>query len=288
MAKRKGLGRGLDALLGGAAPSAVLGVAEEGELRRLPIDRVTRGPFQPRASIDPEALEELARSVRAQGIIQPVLVRPAADGVHYELIAGERRWRAAQAAGLDEVPALVREVSDQAAMATALIENIQREALNPIEEARALRRLIDECHLTHQAAAEAIGRSRAAVTNSLRLLELEADVAAALAEGRLEMGHARALLGLTGRQQSEAARRVLAKGLSVRETERLVRSLREGEARERPRRAIDPDVRRLEEDLSAELGARVRIRHTARGSGRLVVEYATLEQLDGLLARFRS
>ncbi len=316
-AKKRGLGRGLDALLGGAGsgPRPPAGTPEgaaaggdvrgcvQGELRHLPVDRIRRGRYQPRTHMDAASLEELANSIRAQGVVQPIVVRPL--GVHengnelgaqaalYEIIAGERRWRAAQLAGLHEIPAVVRAVPDQAAMAMALIENIQRENLNPMEEAQALARLIDEFGLTHQDAAQAVGRSRAAVSNLLRLLELEEEVKALVERGELEMGHARALLGLRGRQQREAARQVAARGLSVRETERLVRRLqraphvpREGTAESAPRGG-DPDIRRLEEELSARLGAQVRLQHRAGGKGRLVIRYTSLEELEGILQRIQ-
>lgn len=288
MAKRKGLGRGLDALLGGPVPSAVLRGTQDGDLRSLPVETIRPGRFQPRIDMDPLALEELTRSVRSQGIVQPIIVRKGVDSAHYELIAGERRWRAAQAAGLGEIPALIRQVDDEGALALSLIENIQREDLNPIEEAKALRRLIDEFEMTHQAAADAVGRSRAAVTNLLRLLDLNEDVAALLARGELEMGHARALLGLSGAAQTQAARQVTAKLLSVRETERLVRRLKEGERPgARTERAGDPDVRRLQDTLSERLGAPVRIQHSVRGIGSLTIRYTSLEELDGIIERIK-
>ncbi len=288
MAKRKGLGRGLDALLGGGVSSAVLDGAGEETLRNLPVDTIRRGPFQPRLDMDPVALEELTSSIRAQGVVQPIVVRPSADRTHYELIAGERRWRAAQAAGLGEIPAVIREADDETVLAMSLIENIQREDLNPIEEAKALRRLTEEFDLTHQAAADAVGRSRAAVTNLLRLLELNDEVAQLLAGGEIEMGHARALLGLADPAQSQAARQVVARGLSVRETERLVRRLKsQDETKAPPRSRPDPDIRRLQDELSERLGAAVRIQPGSRGRGRLVIDYASLDQLDGILERIR-
>jgi len=288
MAKRRGLGRGLDALLGGSDAAGVLRGEREGELLTLPVDLIRRGRYQPRSTMDPDALEELARSIRAQGVVQPIVVRPAGDGSHYEIIAGERRWRAAQSAGLSEIPAVVRDVPDEAAIAIALIENIQRENLNPVEEARALRRLIDEFDMTHEAAANAVGRSRAAVSNILRLLDLNEDVCALLESRKLEMGHARALLGLTAEAQSRAARIVVEKGLSVRETERLIRRLRAQRSAAPPRGATrDPDVRRLEEDLGERLGTRVQINRMRGGRGRVVIEYRDLDQLDGILKRIR-
>ncbi len=235
--------------------------------------------------MDPAALEELAASIRAQGVLQPIVVRPMSGSGRYELMAGERRWRAAQLAGLQDIPAVIRDVPDQAAMAIALIENIQRENLNPVEEAHALQRLVDEFEMTHQQAADAVGRSRAAVSNLLRLLDLSSEVKNLLEHGDLEMGHARALLALSGDQQTQAARQVVAKGLSVRETEHLVRRLLQTassvDRRESP--AADPDIRRLQDDLSAQLGAIVKIQHTARGKGRLVVHYNSLDELDGIL-----
>lgn len=285
MAKRRGLGRGLDALLGepaGAGPRE----ATDGELRNLPVDLVQRGRYQPRSHMDPAALEELADSIRVQGVVQPIVVRPLEGGARYEIIAGERRWRAAQAAGLGEVPAVVRDVPDEAAIAIALIENIQRENLNPMEEARALRRLLEEFDMTHQRAAEAVGRSRTAVTNLLRLLDLNDDVKELLETSRIDMGHARALLGLQGDAQSEAARQVVARGLSARETERLVRQHKApAEPRTREVARPDPDVTRLEQNLSERLAARVQIQHGARGKGRLVIHYTSLDELDGILER---
>ncbi|RMD71914.1 MAG: ParB/RepB/Spo0J family partition protein, partial [Gammaproteobacteria bacterium] len=249
--------------------------------RRLPVRRIRPNPFQPRAAVSEEGIEALAASIRAQGVIQPVVVRPAGEG--YELIAGERRWRAAQRAGLEEIPALVREVSDEGALAMALIENIQREDLNPMEEARAIRRLAEAFGLTHQAIAEAVGRSRAAVTNLLRLLELPSEVQALIEEGRLDMGHARALLGLgSPAAQVALARKVAEKGLSVRETERLAKRRPQG-AQPPP----DPDIQRLKERLSQHLGARVELRCSRKGRGRLIIHYHSLEELDGILARFQ-
>jgi ParB family chromosome partitioning protein len=288
-AKRRGLGRGLDALLG-----SPVGAGEEvderptsRELRDLPLDLVQRGRYQPRTEMDPDALEDLAASIRAQGVVQPIVVRPLQGGGRYEIIAGERRWRAAQLAGLHEIPAVVRDVPDQAAMAIALIENIQRENLNPMEEAQALKRLIDEFEMTHQQTADAVGRSRAAVSNLLRLLDLNGDVKRMVETGTLEMGHARALLGLSADAQSQAARQVVAKGLSVRETEELVRRL-QAPVTDRPAApALDPDIRRLQDDLSARLGAIVRIQHGARGKGRLVVHYNSIDELDGILSHLK-
>ncbi len=284
-AKKRGLGRGLDALLG---PLNVIGggAAIEEILRLLPIEQIMRSRYQPRLNIRQESLQELADSIRAQGMVQPIVVRAAVAG-RYELIAGERRWRAAQLAGLPEVPALVREVSDQVAMAMALIENIQREDLNPLEEAQALKRLIEEFTMTHQQVAETIGRSRATVTNLLRLLELNEEVRQLVQDQRLEMGHARALLPLPPTLQQELARQVARRGLSVRETEAWVKRLQNGPATPSANRAPDPDIRNLQEDLSARLGTRVLVRHGASGKGRLVIHYNTLDELDGILNRVK-
>lgn len=300
-AKKRGLGRGLDALLSGprdyaadAAPAddgAVesLTQAAPGEaVQSLPIARIERGRYQPRREFDPEALRELAESIVAQGVIQPIVVRPVADG-RYEIIAGERRWRASQQAGLAEIPVVVRDVDEPTALAIALIENIQREDLAPLEEAGALQRLQEEFGLTHQQVAEAVGKSRTTVTNLLRLLELGAEAKALLDAGRLEMGHARALLGLKGDTQTLAARQVVARGLSVRETERLVRRLQseEGGAQSGRTPAEDPDIRRLQDDLAERLGARVAIQHGSKGAGKLVIAYNSLDELDGILEHIR-
>ena len=285
--KKKGLGRGLDALLGSAVstPEPAAEQTPEKSLRELPVDLIQRGRYQPRTDMDEAALEDLAASIRAQGVLQPVVVRPMSETGRYELVAGERRWRAAQMAGLQDIPAVVKDVPDQAAMAIALIENIQRENLNPIEEAQALHRLIDEFDMTHQQAADAVGRSRAAISNLLRLLDLSPEVKTLLENGDLEMGHARAVLSLTREQQGQVARQVVAKGLSVRETEHLVRRLQRASPRDGRSQApaSDPDIRRLQDDLSAQLGALVKIQHTARGKGRVVVHYNSLDELDGIL-----
>ena len=277
------LGRGLDALLGSYAPST----ADKDELRQIPLDLLCRGKYQPRTHMDPQALEELAASIRAQGVVQPIVVRALGSG-DYEIVAGERRWRAAQLAGLETIPAVVRKIPDEAAIAIALIENIQREDLNPIEEASALQRLIDEFGMTHQQVAEAVGRSRAAVTNLLRLLTLRADVREMLEQAQMDMGHARALLALDGGAQSKAAHQVVEKGLSVRETENLVRRLlSKASDQTTAHGSVDPDIRLLQQQLSERLGAKVRIRHSRRGKGRLVIEYNSLEELDGILAKLR-
>lgn len=293
--KKRGLGRGLDALLGAVRhveESAVDELAPplNGEPPRyLPLDLIQRSRFQPRRDFDPESLRELAESIAAHGVLQPVVVRPIDSG-RYELIAGERRWRACQLAGLDEVPVVIREASDQESMAMGLIENLQRDDLNPLEAASALHRLVGEFTLTHQQVAQAVGKSRASVTNMLRLLDLNEDVKTMIEQGSLEMGHARALLGLQGRAQSEAARKVAEHGLSVRETERLVRRLQltaESSQKTRGRQGMDPNVLHLQESLSERLGARVDIQHGTKGAGKLVINYHSLEELEGILEHIR-
>jgi ParB family chromosome partitioning protein len=293
--KKRGLGRGLDALLGGLREEVELEeepVAEPAHQvpAKLPIDLIRRGRYQPRRDFDSERLRELADSIAAQGVIQPIVVRPVDDG-QYEIIAGERRWRAAQLAGLSDIPVVVKEATEQEAMAIGLIENIQRHDLNPLEEAGALHRLLGEFGLTHQQVAQAVGKSRVTITNLLRLLELAADTKGLLEAGSLEMGHARALLGLKGGAQSEAARQVVSRGLSVRETERLVRRLQQREdATTPPPEALprqDPDVRRLQEDLSERLGARVEIQSSPKGGGKLLISYGNLDELDGILAHIK-
>ncbi|MES9906054.1 MAG: ParB/RepB/Spo0J family partition protein [Sedimenticola sp.] len=290
VAKKRGLGRGLDALLGGAesdnrpADSAATGVVSA-----LALDLIQRGRFQPRRDFNPERLQELADSIAAQGVVQPIIVRPVDSG-GYEIIAGERRWRAAQQAGLSDIPVVIRDVTDQAAMAMGLIENIQRDDLNPLEEAGALHRLLNEFELTHQQIAKAVGKSRTTVTNLLRLLDLNIDVKRFIEERHIEMGHARALLGLKGEFQSDAARRVVSQGLSVRETEKLVRRLQgvePGTAKSKPEKKEDPDIRSLESSLTEKLGARVKVQQGAGGKGKLVVNYNTLDELEGILAHIR-
>jgi ParB family chromosome partitioning protein len=295
MTPKKRLGRGLDALLSKpiAEPTETALVESDG-LRQIPVDLLQRGQYQPRADIRQDTLEDLANSIRAQGVVQPIVARPIGerDGVQrYEIVAGERRWRAAQLAGLEAIPAVVREIPDEAAIAMALIENIQRENLNPLEEAGALDRLIREFDLTHAEAAQAVGRSRAAVSNLLRLRDLSDKVKPMLESRELEMGHARALLGISDPvQQLDAARQVVRKGLSVRETERLVKRMLD-----RPRGKQAPagggaknaDIRRLETEVSEKLGARVRLDHSARGSGKLVISYNNLDELDGILQHIR-
>ncbi|MEM7280899.1 MAG: ParB/RepB/Spo0J family partition protein [Pseudomonadota bacterium] len=285
--KRRGLGRGLDALLGPAveATTAVdTDSSAKGDLRNLPIDLLQRGRFQPRQDMVKETLDELADSIRAQGVVQPIVVRalPGGEETRYEIIAGERRWRAAQMAGLDEVPAVVRQVADDAAIAMALIENIQRENLNPLEEAQALKRLIDEFNVTHEEAAKAVGRSRASVSNLLRLLDLELEVKNLVAARKLEMGHARALLGLSGATQVQAARQVESLGMSVRATEQLVKKL-SGSPLPKPKTKVDPDVERLENQLGERLGAKVKIQTQSGGKGQLVIHYNSLDELDGIM-----
>lgn len=297
--KRKGLGKGLDALL-----SAGLGVTnpipdmpvdptktennkmeyKDGKLAHLPIELIQRGKYQPRRDMHPEALEELAESIKVQGVMQPIVVRSIGEG-RYEIIAGERRWRATQLAGLDKIPAVIRDVPDEAAIAMALIENIQRENLNPIEEAVALKRLQDEFELTHAEVAQAVGKSRTTITNLLRLISLTDDVKTLLEHGDLEMGHARALLTLEPELQRTIARQIVAKGLSVRQTEALVRSVQESGHNEKIKSEaqVSGDIRRLQEQLSDTLGAGVEIQHTPKGKGKLVISYNSLDELDGIL-----
>jgi len=277
--KPKGLGRGLDALLGGD------GTPPREAMLTLPVTRIRPGRYQPRTKMDQQALAELAGSIRAQGLMQPLLVRPV-DRDRYELIAGERRWRAAQMAGLEEVPVLVREVPDEAALAMSLIENIQRENLNPMEEAAGLERLIEEFRMTHEQAADAVGRSRSATTNLLRLLKLAKPVQEMVMEGALEMGHARALLALDGARQIEAGNRIAARGLSVRETEALVQKMLRGPGQRRRRKA-DRDLARLEEEVAERLGTTVEIRPGRKGSGKLVLHYSGLEHLEQLLKKLK-
>lgn len=295
--KRKGLGKGLDALLGAGpivSPSPVSTAPDQtptsdpkldGRLAHIPVEFCQRGKYQPRRDMHPEQLEELAESIKAQGVMQPIVVRPLGPD-HYEIIAGERRWRAAQLAGLEKIPAVIREVNDEAAIAMALIENIQREDLNPMEEAMALKRLQDEFELTHQEVAQAVGKSRTTVTNLLRLIALTDDVKKLLEHGDLEMGHARALLTLEPEDQREIGRQVVAKGLSVRQTETLVRSFQENKNNKKsaPAKTPSADIRQLQEQLSERLGAGVEIQHTAKGKGKLVINYNSLDELDGILA----
>lgn len=312
MAKKRGLGRGLDALLGATATAVpVPTVADnddaasveqtanhseaanspqlapvDGELRNLPIEFLQRGKYQPRRDMQAEALEELAYSIRTQGIMQPIVVRSLGSD-RYEIIAGERRWRASQLAGLDAVPALVRDVADEAAAAMALIENLQREDLNPMEEALAMQRLQREFELTHAEIAHLVGKSRTTITNLLRLTGLRDEVQKLLENGDIEMGHARAILGLAPDQQSAAASTVVTKGLSVRQTEALVRNLLEAKPKKAQTTAMDPDIRKLQESLSERVGSPVLIQHGSKGKGKLSIKYSSLDELDGILAKIK-
>ncbi len=320
--KKTGLGRGLDALLGGSgldpatpppaagqasvdvakvsragqAPQQAPQVAPGNVLRELDLDQLRPGVYQPRRDMHRESLQELADSIKQEGVLQPVTVRPVSrdsSGARFEIIAGERRWRAAQLAGIDKIPALVREVDDEQAAAIALIENLQREDLNPLEEAQGLQRLIDEFQLTHQETATAVGKSRAAVSNLIRLLELAPEVQRLLADGSLSMGHARALLGLSGaRSQAKAAADIVSRGLSVRQTEALVKRLQAGKsAQAAPAPAVSADIRRLQDELGGKLGAKVAIQHTAsgknKGKGKLVISYNSVDELDGILKHIK-
>lgn len=294
-AKKRGLGRGLDALLTNnrttnqsgtdADQQEAAAAAVKGELQKLPIEWLRPGKYQPRKDMSPEALEDLAASVKAQGIIQPIVVRTVGDD-QYEIIAGERRWRAAQLARLAEVPCLIKNVPDEAAVAIALIENIQREDLNAMEEATALQRLLDEFQLTHQETADAVGKSRATVTNLLRLNNLEAEVKTLLERGDIEHGHAKLLLALQGEAQNDVARIIVAKGMTVREAEKLVRRSLEP-AKTPVEQKPDADIQRLEQDLSERLGANVAINHGRKGKGKVVISYTSLDELDGILAHIK-
>ncbi len=300
--KKRGLGRGLDALLGSQSKSTESqnpvghdhqepegtnsSVPTANDLLKLPIEFIQAGRYQPRLDMRPEALEDLAASIKAQGLMQPIVVRPIADK-RYEIIAGERRWRASQMAGLDSIPVIIKDVPDEAAIAMALIENIQREDLNPIEEAMALKRLQDEFELTQQEVADAVGKSRTTVSNLIRLMSLNSDVRLSLEHGDLEMGHARALLALNGEQQSSAAKTVVGKGMSVRQTEALVRRLQKQPSGKGANKALDPDIRHLQDTLADKLGAEVQIQHSAKGKGKLVVKYSSLDQLDGILEHIK-
>ena len=287
--KKRGLGRGLDALLGGANVAAVQEEAaqvDRSELQQLPVDIIQRGKYQPRRDIDPATLDELAHSIRSQGVMQHIVVRSIGSG-RYEIIAGERRWRASQQAGLDKIPAIVREVSDEAAIAMALIENIQREDLNPIEEAVALQRLQQEFQLTQQQVADAVGKSRVTISNLLRLIALPDEIKTLLSHGDLEMGHARALLGLPGERQVEGARHVVARGLTVRQTEALVRQWLSQKEDDKSAPKSDPDIVRLEQRLAERLGSPVQIKHGEKGKGQLVIRYNSLDELQGVLAHIR-
>ncbi len=296
MAKKKRLGRGLDALLSKPVADTAAVTGHEAEsLQKIPVELLQRGQYQPRVDMRQDTLEDLANSIKSQGVVQPIIARPLkkknGKTQRYEIVAGERRWRAAQMAGLADIPAVIRDVGDDAAIAMALIENIQRENLNPLEEATALERLIREFDLTHQEGADAIGRSRASVSNLLRLLDLSDKVKPMLETRQLEMGHARALLSISDKtQQYDAARQVVKKGLSVRETERLVRRVLSNQGLKKTNSASaapDGDIRRLEVDISGKLGARVRIAHTKKGSGKLVINYNSLDELDGILKHIK-
>ena len=287
-AKKRGLGRGLDALLGGNTVSALQEEAAQVDTRELqyvPLELIQRGKYQPRRDMDQTALEELAASIRAQGVMQPIVLRPIGGG-RFEIVAGERRWRASQLAGQDKIPAMVRDLPDEAAIAMALIENIQREDLNPIEEAVALQRLQQEFELTQQQVADAVGKSRVTITNLLRLIALPEEIKTLLAHGDLEMGHARAVLGLPLEQQVEAARHVVARGLTVRQTEALVRQWLTAKPTAVKTKA-DPDISRLEQKLAERLGSPVQIKHGSKGKGQLVIRYSSLDELQGVLAHIR-
>ncbi len=284
--KKRGLGRGLDALLGAARTDEPTG---EADLSEMPIAQIHRSPYQPRQHFDDEALAELAASIRAQGVMQPIVVRPRPVG-GYEIVAGERRWRAAQLAGLTTIPTVIKTVSDEHAVAMALIENIQREDLNPLEEAVALQRLQDEFRLTQQQVADAVGKSRVTVTNLLRLLQLSSAVREMLSRGELEMGHARALLSLPPGDQETVALQVVVRGLSVRQTEAMVRDVLQPQAKKAKKRtqtSKDADLRRLEMDLSERVGAPVTIDADSRGGGRVVIGYSSLDELDGILSHLK-
>ena len=317
MTAKKKLGRGLDALLSrpgndkpasrpgdrkqteSAEPTSMESVSPEtavsqtagpagadANLKNIPVDLIQPGKYQPRTDMHEASLEELADSIKQQGVMQPIVLRPISSS-RYEIIAGERRWRATQLAGLHSIPAIIKEVSDESAIAMSLIENIQRENLNPIEEAMALKRLQDEFELTQQEVAQAVGKSRATVTNLIRLIGLNQDVRRMVEHGDLEMGHARALLSLSDTQQSEAARTVVGKGLSVRQTESLVRRLLAGSGGKQSGPASDPDIKNLEEDLSSRLGAKVLIQHTAKGRGKLILKYNSVDELEGILGHIK-
>lgn len=297
MAKKRGLGRGLDALIGSINTSTETATiqseasekleqgAGDNHLKEIPIEFLQPGQYQPRKDMHSEALEDLAASIKAQGVMQPIVVRPVANG-KYEIIAGERRWRASQIAGLASIPAIIKDVPDEAAIAMALIENIQRENLNPMEEAEALHRLQQEFDLSHQEVADAVGKSRATISNLLRLMSLGKATRTLLEHGDIEMGHARAMLSLSEEQQAQTARQVVAKGLSVRQTEALVRSLSKPKA-EVKKVTESADIRRLQNDLSDKLCAPVVIQHTSSGKGKLLIAYNNLDELDGILAHIK-
>ncbi len=291
--KKRGLGKGLDALLSPRGGVESYDANLDEPLQMLPVDIVARGRYQPRMEMDSEALEELANSIKLQGVIQPIVVRPLKGTDNYEIIAGERRWRATQLAGLHEIPAIIKDVTDQTAMCLALIENIQREDLNPMDEARALSRLLQEFKMTHDAAADAVGRSRSSVSNLLRLLELHVDVQKLLETGKIEMGHGRAILALDIANQVEIAKRVVKQGLSVRATEQLVKKLKgkgaqsKGSKKTSTSSRLDPNLKSLQEDLSERLGAAVAIKHNKSGKGILEISYHSLDELDGILNKIK-
>ncbi len=293
----KKLGKGLDALLSTGSTESMasllgkpkdrsVATEKESDLKNIPIDLIQRGKYQPRTDMDEDALEELASSIRKQGVMQPIVIRPISSD-RYEIIAGERRWRATQLAGLDTIPAIIKPVGDEAAIAMSLIENIQRENLNPVEEAMALKRLQDEFELTQQEVADAVGKSRVTVTNLIRLLGLNFEVRRMLEKGDIEMGHARAMLSLEDHQQTKAAKAVANRGLSVRQTESLVRRLMAGPGDSKTPKPIDPDIKNLEESLADKLGAKVMIQHTAKGKGKLILKYNSLDELDGILSHIQ-
>lgn len=294
--KKRGLGggRGLNALLSNVKQeqAAVAAMAEgkapvDGELKNLPVEFLQRGRYQPRRDMDPAALQELADSIKTQGVMQPIVARPIGEQ-RYEIIAGERRWRATQLAGLDSIPVIIREIADETAIAMALIENIQRENLNAMEEAIALQRFADEFQFTHQQIADAVGKSRATVSNLLRLMSLNAEAKTLLEHGDLELGHAKALLGLPETMQGRAAKTVVARQLSVRQTEALVRSLlAQKDQPAETEKTLDPNVRKLQDNLAEKIGAPVQIEYNARGKGRLVISYNSLDELDGILAHIK-
>jgi len=281
VSRHKGLGRGLDALLGGNTKTR-----GDDELAQLPVSALRPGKYQPRTRMDEASLAELAESIRSRGMIQPIVVRPVGDS-QYEILAGERRWRAARLANVERIPALIREVPDEAALGIGLIENIQREDLNPVEEASGLKRLVEEFKLTHEEVARAIGRSRVGVTNLLRLLDLAPAVQALLRDGKIDMGHGRALLALSKGRQVELAQQIVDKGLSVRETERLVQGAATTASPRRATSKLDPDSRRLQEELAESLGAMVRLKPRRGGKGSLVIDYASLDELDALIKKLK-
>ncbi|MFO7763561.1 MAG: ParB/RepB/Spo0J family partition protein [Wenzhouxiangellaceae bacterium] len=288
--KKAPLGKNLNALLGKAHAAHGAGndtAQAEDQLRKLPLEQIQPGRYQPRTGMDPDRLQELADSIKSQGVVQPVVVRRLGSGKGYELIAGERRWRAAQKAGLGEIPAVIRDVPDEVTLAMALIENIQRENLNPMEEAGALARLIDEFELTHEQVAVNVGRSRTSVTNLLRLRELEPKVRELVDARKIDMGHARALLALSGNAQVDAARQVVNLDLSVRQTETLVKRLKTGGPEKKPAERKDPNIERLEQELSQNLCAPVSVKHSSSGKGQVTIRYTSLDELDGLLERFK-